>query len=356
MTTPKGNSIYDLAFARLAESTKERYTRVLGKFATYCRRYHLDTTDMTKLDFAAACWARDLYSASRDHKGKDSAVKLDAALATFLPESKGQLRWLGLVAKGWARLVPRVSFAPMTIEMAALTAITLAKTGNEAMGVAVLISFGALLRSGEVGKIRVRDVTFGADNKLPSVGGSHYASIRLFNTKTRADDSAKIYVPEFAAVLRAYIAKNKLKPSDKLFAFTAPRYRKLFGRIVKLLGFVSARAPLVPHSLRHGGATWLYERGMPLDDVMIAGRWTAAPSTRTYIKAGRTLTLDTTLSWTTAYAAIYCHRNVITMWQAALGKDCFTAVEVQEAQTRALVGSALGTAAPALPVARRLFN
>lgn len=43
----------------------------------------------------------------------------------------------------------------------------------------------------------------------------------------------------------------------------------------------------MPHSLRHGGATRLHLQGVPLEDIMLRGRWAASKSARTYIQSSR---------------------------------------------------------------------
>jgi len=51
-------------------------------------------------------------------------------------------------------------------------------------------------------------------------------------------------------------------------------------------------AAYVPHSLRHGGATRLKMRGVPLEEVMQRGRWAVSPSARHYIQAGEAMLLS----------------------------------------------------------------
>lgn len=363
MTTPAGNSVYDLAFGRVKEETRKRYGKTVVKFVEWCERYGLTPTDDNQLDFCAAAYVRDLYGRSQEHKGKDSAVKLAAGLVLFCPTLKNKLNWLAAVAKGWTKAVPRLSWTPLTIEMTSLLAATLARNDKQAMAVATLVAFGGLLRISELVKLRVRDVAFGADAKLPSVAGSHFATLRLYNTKTRAHDSARIVWREAATVLRAYIIERKLKPEDKLFPFKAGSFRYHFRRACAALGFRTLGAPLVPHSLRHGGATWMHclldsngKRVYSLQDVMEVGRWAVADSTRIYIKQGRTLALDNALPAAVAAAAVAAYTNVIGIFTYVLGNAAFAAVSAFEQQGAALRATGPRLApVPATAVARRLF-
>jgi hypothetical protein len=47
--------------------------------------------------------------------------------------------------------------------------------------------------------------------------------------------------------------------------------------------------PYVPHSLRHGGATFDYLRGRTVEQIMFRGRWVAMESARRYIQTSRAL-------------------------------------------------------------------
>jgi hypothetical protein len=47
--------------------------------------------------------------------------------------------------------------------------------------------------------------------------------------------------------------------------------------------------PYVPHSLRHGGATFDFMNGHSITDIMARGRWAATKSALRYIQEGRQL-------------------------------------------------------------------
>ena len=80
---------------------------------------------------------------------------------------------------------------------------------------------------------------------------------------------------------------KQTKGRVKLVSFSAETYRRLFRKIVALLGVEPGM--LTPHSLRHGGATDDYMRGVPMADIVVKGRWVYAKTAARYIQQGRAL-------------------------------------------------------------------
>jgi integrase len=108
--------------------------------------------------------------------------------------------------------------------------------------------------------------------------------LRLRQTKTgRGAGRLQEAVVEDAGVVWLLTDLVRRTPADKpLFgcASTAA-YRRLFRAAVSALRLPAA---LVPHSLRHGGATYLSARGLSVDEIMRRGRWMEARTCRTYIQ------------------------------------------------------------------------
>ena len=48
----------------------------------------------------------------------------------------------------------------------------------------------------------------------------------------------------------------------------------------------------VPHSLRHGGATRLFLLHVPLEDIMMRGRWASSKSARLYVQSSRAMLMS----------------------------------------------------------------
>lgn len=147
--------------------------------------------------------------------------------------------------------------------------------------VALMLELGllCLLRPGELLRLR------GADFALPgdfSLSQSH-AAIRIVSPKNRRQFGDEQFValqnPNTIAWLRDAGVMGKDEP---LWSSTASRFAKLFKQLTIELGVDDCN--FTPASLRPGGATMLYGRGMNISQLRFAGRWTAEKSLEHYIQ------------------------------------------------------------------------
>ena len=70
-------------------------------------------------------------------------------------------------------------------------------------------------------------------------------------------------------------------------AAAASPFRLLIREVAESLGL--GDIPFVPHSFRHGGATYLFQRNTPIQNIMFRGRWAALESARRYVQTARAL-------------------------------------------------------------------
>ena len=82
--------------------------------------------------------------------------------------------------------------------------------------------------------------------------------------------------------------------NSSLFGLTTIRYRKLFH--LSCLNNNLQSYGFVPHSIRHGAATRDHLRGVPLNDILLRGRWLSEKSARRYIQTGPALLVTVKLS------------------------------------------------------------
>ena len=153
---------------------------------------------------------------------------------------------------------------------------------------AVLLGFDCFLRIGELVGLRVEDV---ADVKDARIGvDSVDMSLRLRSTKTGPNQWVVVENPIVKTLLRQLLASSE--PGSFLFPFKASLFRHYFKAACSDLGLSPA---YVPHSLRHGGATYHHLLGRPMEDILLRGRWASSKSARRYIQSGKAmlLTLDT---------------------------------------------------------------
>lgn len=207
------------------------------------------------------------------------------ALVFYAPHLKSKLVESRLRLRGWHRLRESVSHPPITWEMTAIIAVRLAQEGAVAEGVACLLAFDCFLRVGELVGLRYSDIVQPRDARL----GSAYSrmALRLAQTKTGRNQWVDVENPQVEAVVMRFLRSRQWRPTDRVFAFSASRFRHFLRRAACHLGLESLG--YVPHSFRHGGATRAYLRGARMEDIVHRGRWRQLESARRYIQTGRAL-------------------------------------------------------------------
>jgi integrase len=157
--------------------------------------------------------------------------------------------------------------------------------GHPLVGVGILLSFNCLLRIGEVLGIRMCDVADYGDRRM---AGAPNLWITLIRTKTGPNQAVCVDERWAQRLVRFAIAFRKLHGTGKgllepLLGLTEEQYRAVFRRACDSLGIPAA---VVPHSLRHGGATHrLIVLGQPHDAVRRHGRWVSPKSLDHYTNA-----------------------------------------------------------------------
>jgi integrase len=127
---------------------------------------------------------------------------------------------------------------------------------------------------------------------------SIYASIKLAITKTGINQSVSITNVGIATLLKDLVHYNNvnlnMNSHGLVFGMNAQTYRSLFHRACSSLGFESIG--YTPHSLRHGGATYLHMNGMDVKNLMLIGRWRSESSLTIYVQVGAVLLLGAKIS------------------------------------------------------------
>ena len=115
--------------------------------------------------------------------------------------------------------------------------------------------------------------------------------VRLLRTKTGPNKFKNIRSEIVRALLRQLMTSLS-QEGDALLFPSAIVFRRHFKEAIALLG-LSCR--YVPHSLRHGGATHDYIKGLSIEDVLFLGGWESTKSARHYVQSGRSLLLSMTV-------------------------------------------------------------
>jgi integrase len=289
MTTPAGHSSATLALMSLAPATVEAYAKAVTAFTAWAKERGIKVAkgDYAALDVAASDYCVDLFKASG--VGKQVAANLRNGIAFFHPEAKLHLGRLDRSIAGWRKAAPPEAGKPIVREVAANIAVWLARHGKKDMAIALLVSYSALLRAGEMLALKAENVVF-ADSYLHDRKDRKPASLALPKTKTGPNRFAEVHHKPVADLLRRHLTEKNIGKGHKVFDFTAGTYRKWFKKAITALGY----SDLTPHGLRHGMATDMLFDGKLMQDVQKAGRWASGRSADHYVQSGRALSLKAT--------------------------------------------------------------
>lgn len=278
----------DLIEASYAPSTLRKYRNAVSHFLSWASDSGEDPSDPDDLDDLLCDYFHFLFD---NDLGKGKAHAALYGILMLMPRLDGHLRLASRCLRGWAKLHPAKAYPPLTWELTCLIALRLCLSGHLRHAIGVLLSFDCLLRVGELVNLRREDV---ADAKDARIGvASVDMTIRLRSTKTGPNQWVIVRDPSVKILLRKLL--DSTSSGDHLFPFSTSTFRTHFKATCASLGL----SPLyVPHSLRHGGATRAHLLGMPLEDILIRGRWASSKSARRYIQAGRAmlLTMDVSVS------------------------------------------------------------
>lgn len=283
-------SISELRDAALAPSTLRAYNLNLNKFLHFTR---LSLSKLILLapaiiDQRLAEYIDDSFAKRGSYDYACQAlfglVYRHPPLRLHLGESRMRLR-------GWKKLKHHHSHPPITYELTVVFAATMSKWGRHAEAVATLLAFDCFLRVGELTRLQYHDVVMPNDPRLGSA--SYRMAVRLAKAKTGLNQSVELSNKQIESVLHSYLLSRPFLEHNHIFPFTPASFRTLIRQVADSLGL--GDIPYVPHSFRHGGATYAHLRGSTIEQIMYRGRWLSLESARRYIQTARALLIMLTI-------------------------------------------------------------
>lgn len=269
--------------AAIQPRTLQLYTTAANDFISW---YQVQTdafSSIRHIDYRLCDFITLLYS-----KGAplSSAVQTLFGLLHFMPELIHDLHRSRRALKSWRKNHITLSHPPMSWQLLCVFALRMAANGWYEQALASLIAYDGYFRTAsELLTLRVRDFyysTTASSNRQPF----HTNFIcRLRRTKTGDNKLVALTMPQLGEALIAFIQTRRLGGRDRIFNFTAARYRFCFRMVIEMMGWSSVG--FVPHSLRHGHASDDFINGVPVETIMTRGRWKSIDSTRHYIQSGR---------------------------------------------------------------------
>ena len=260
---------------QVKSATTERYHQSFVSFLGHCGHTvsHLkaitNEVDGLLSDYIEFLWC--------DGEPKSAANYVVASVQYFLPECRHRLAGAWRLVSTWNRVELPFRATPATPELMLAIAGIFLQWRWQDVAYMCLVGFSTFLRTGEMFRIRREHV------HLPASPQQH-AIIFLEDTKTGARKQMaweKVLVKEKLALdcLKA-LCRGKAPP-ERLLSLNVCTFRKLWKDVVQHLGLQGLH--LQPYSIRRGGATSAYRRGMTFEELMQTGRWANVSTARIYL-------------------------------------------------------------------------
>lgn len=274
-----------LSRLKYSDKTRQVYMQAVERFFIWAGFGGLVTDleeSVESLDRLVSTYLNHIFNMNR-FKSPQEAVNLRYGLTMYYPQLRRCMWLTDADIKGWQKTYSSVSrsWPPLTWPVTVIIAAILAERGSLAAATATLLAFDCYLRVNEVLSIRREDISLPGDmreNKSRSTG-----LLRLPVTKTGKEQFVTIRDPDVLRLLR--VIRSQTPAKERLFPYSAQSFRSWFHYICKDLGLEDCG--FVLHSLRHGGATKDYEEGLPVEDIMLRGRWVSNGACRRYLQSGR---------------------------------------------------------------------
>ena len=187
-----------------------------------------------------------------------------------------KLRTTWKVLDAWAVLHPSVQASAMPRSVVHAYSFALVMLGEPQIATVLMLCFYGVLRISEALKLLWSDV-FWQQGAI---------TLYLGVTKRGVDETVVIenrtFARWFKAYARAHPPRYKRQPLCPCSYARVSTWLQKLGKFFRLdeLAFTT-------HSLRRGGATQLLINRMPLEHIMLYGRWTSPSSCKEYLRKGQ---------------------------------------------------------------------
>ena len=140
----------------------------------------------------------------------------------------------------------------------------------------LLVGFYGLLRIGEVFGLHCGDCSFSDSNKQVVL------TLRLTKTSKPSGGSETVVIDNPLAVACLKIMCEAKLPGQPVFAFSYYQFRKTLTELLHTCGLQEWY--ITVHSLRRGGATYLFQLANSYHHVAEIGRWSSLKACRLYVQ------------------------------------------------------------------------
>ena len=253
--------------------TVERYTSCFNSFMSYLRQTRAAWPSTgAEYDLIVSEYLEILWDGGDP---KSVATYTLAAIHYFIPQLRRSLNRSWKLKATWDKLELPCQAIPLDVDMLfSFLGFFFIQTKDSTMGLASILAFNALLRTGELlsllasnchrtatGFVLVLTQTKGGQRKL------------LQDESVVIDDALTIWALE-------RLLKHK-QPGDHLVQLSPATFRTRWNHMKRSLNLTEYR--FLPYSLRRGGATWFFRHTGSFSQTMLRGRWQHLKTCKLYI-------------------------------------------------------------------------
>ena len=263
-----------LRFLGLQKRTVRSYKLALRLFFEYLDQegFSLPST-YHELDNLLARYIEAMYF---DDRPVTYAGHLLSALKRFYPRVRYKIPLAKQYFVNWKSAQKVTQAVPMPA-IVCMSLASVALSANQApLAALLLLSYLAFLRTGEMVRLKWSDLSWDSTSQIIIVA--------LTNTKTArfADESVLIKDPLLPYLL-TYVASHSAE--DRLWPGSVPAFRKALALLCTHIEVDSYQ--FTPYSIRRGGASQAFAKGVSFDSLLQRGRWQSIKTARLYLDSGR---------------------------------------------------------------------
>lgn len=255
----------------VTQKTKERYERAVGRLLPFLEAQpSLDDLDGVLCDYIELEWSR----------GESVGYIADtlSGMHFFWPQIKGSLRLAWKMFKSWRRIESPQKAPPLTVSIVKAVIGRSVELNDLAFGALFALAFHCMLRTGEFLALQYKDLELSDECGIVSLYSSKSG------LRTGSEEAVSIRDPLVLNLLRTLAQVEKHSEGQRLWPYSAQSFRNRFEQYMRF--FRIAHLRMKPYSLRRGGATFLLQEAVPLDVILLRGRWRSLGVARLYLQDG----------------------------------------------------------------------
>lgn len=253
--------------------TVERYTECFNNFIRYLAQTRgVWPTSNSQYDLLVSEYLESLWD---EGEPKSIATYTLASLHYFLPQLRRCLNRSWKLKATWDKLELPCQAIPLDIDtLMSFVGFFFIRQRDAAMGLACIVAFNALLRTGEILSLLVANCHRTSDGFVLILTQTKGGQRRILQDESvLVDDTLTVWALE-------QLIRNK-QPGDYVVSLSPATFRTRWNHMKRYFKLTDFR--YLPYSLRRGGATWFFQNTGSFSQTMMRGRWQHLKTCKLYV-------------------------------------------------------------------------